>query len=188
PAALKKELKELKPNGVVILNTDEFNDRNLTRAGYAANPLDDVTVASYSVFKVELATLTKRTLEGSGLDAKSQERCKNFFALGMVYWLFSRPLEPTIEYLKKTFARKPELADANIKTLKAGWNFCDITGLFQVRYEVDPATLDPGVYRNIHGNSALAIGLVAAARQAGLPLFLGAYPITPASDVLHQLS
>jgi 2-oxoglutarate ferredoxin oxidoreductase subunit alpha len=132
--------------------------------------------------------MNRRALEGSGLDNKSQERCKNFFALGMVYWLFSRPLDASIEFLKKTFAKKPELAEANIKSLKAGWNFCDITGLFQVRYEVDPATLEPGVYRSIHGNSALAIGLVAAARQAGLPLFLGAYPITPASDVLHQLS
>src|SRR4029079_11818375 len=188
PAALKKELGDLKANGVIIANTDEFNARNLARAGYDANPLEDGSLSKYRVFKFDVTTLTRRTLEGSGLDSKSVERCKNFFALGMVYWLFSRPLEPTIEYLKKTFARKPELADANIKTLKAGWNFCDITGLFQVRYEVDPATLDPGVYRNIHGNSALAIGLVAAARQAGLPLFLGAYPITPASDVLHQLS
>ncbi|MEA2693133.1 MAG: 2-oxoglutarate/2-oxoacid ferredoxin oxidoreductase subunit alpha [Acidobacteriota bacterium] len=188
PAALKKELEDLKPNGVIIVNLDEFNQRNLTKAGYTKNPLEDHSLDKYRVFQAQIGTMNRRALEGSGLDNKSQERCKNFFALGMVYWLFSRPLEPTIEYLKKTFAKKPELADANIKTLKAGWNFCDITGLFQVRYEVDPATLEPGVYRSIHGNSALAIGLVAAARQSGLPLFLGAYPITPASDILHQLS
>ena len=188
PAALKKELEDLKPNGVIIVNLDEFNQRNLTKAGYAANPLEDHSLDKYRVFRAQIGTMNRRALEGSGLDNKSQERCKNFFALGMVYWLFSRPLEPTIEYLKKTFAKKPELADANIKVLKAGWNFCDITGLFQVRYEVDPAPLPAGTYRNIHGNSALAIGLVAAAQQSGRPLFLGAYPITPASDVLHQLS
>ncbi len=188
PAALKKELEDLKPNGVIIVNTDEFNARNLAKAGYALNPLEDHSLDKYRVFQAQIGTMNRRALEGSGLDNKSQERCKNFFALGMVYWLFSRPLDASIDFLKKTFAKKPELAEANIKSLKAGWNFCDITGLFQVRYEVDAAPLEPGIYRSIHGNSALAIGLVAAARQAGLPLFLGAYPITPASDVLHQLS
>ena len=188
PAALRKELGDLRPNGVIIVNTDEFNDRNLTRAGYTGNPLEDGSLAKYRVYKAALATMTRRTLEGSGLDSKSQERCKNFFALGMCYWLFSRPLEPTIAWLNRSFAKKPHLADANVKVLKAGYNFCDITEAFQVRYEIRPAALEPGVYRNIHGNSALAIGLVAASRQAGLPLFLGAYPITPASDVLHELS
>ncbi|HXO20512.1 MAG TPA: 2-oxoacid:acceptor oxidoreductase subunit alpha [Thermoanaerobaculia bacterium] len=188
PAALKKELEDLKPNGVIIANTDEFNARNLARAGYAQNPLEDGSLAKYRVFKVDLGTMTRRTLEGSGLDNKSQERCKNFFALGMVYWLFSRPLEPTVNWLNRNFAKKPQLADANIKVMKAGWNFCDITGLFQVRYEVHPAEMEPGVYRNIHGNSALAMGLIAASRRSGLPLFLGAYPITPASDVLHELA
>jgi 2-oxoglutarate/2-oxoacid ferredoxin oxidoreductase subunit alpha len=188
PAALKKELEDLKPNGVIIVNLDEFNQRNLTKAGYATNPLEDHSLDKYRVFKAQIGTMNRRALEGSGLDNKSQERCKNFFALGMVYWLFSRPLEPTIEYLKRTFARKPEIAEANIKVLKAGWNFCDITGLFQTRYEVDPAALPAGTYRNIHGNSCLAIGLVAAAQQSGRPLFLGAYPITPASDILHELS
>jgi len=188
PAALKKELEDLKPNGVIIVNLDEFNARNLAKAGYATNPLEDHSLDKYRVFQAQIGTMNRRALEGSGLDNKSQERCKNFFALGMVYWLFSRPLDASIDFLKKTFVKKPELAEANIKSLKAGWNFCDITGLFQVRYEVDPATLEPGIYRSIHGNSALAIGLVAAARQSGLPLFLGAYPITPASDILHQLS
>jgi 2-oxoglutarate/2-oxoacid ferredoxin oxidoreductase subunit alpha len=188
PAALKKELGDLKANGVIIVNTDEFNPRNLTRAGYATNPLDDDSLAKYRVFKVDLTTMTRRTLEGSGLDSKAQERCKNFFALGMCYWIFSRPLESTIAWLQKNFAKKPQIAEANIKVLKAGWNFCDITELFQVRYEIQPAALPPGTYRNIMGNPALAMGLVAASQQSGLPLFLGAYPITPASDVLHELS
>jgi 2-oxoglutarate/2-oxoacid ferredoxin oxidoreductase subunit alpha len=188
PAALKKEIEDLKPNGVVIANTDEFNDRNFARAGITSNPLEDGSLAKFRVFKVDLTTMTRRTLEGSGLDTKSMDRCKNFFALGMVYYLFSRPLDNTISWLTKNFAKKPQLAEANIKVLKAGWNFCDITGLFQVRYEVPPAVLEPGKYRNIHGNSALAMGLIAASRRSGLPLFLGAYPITPASDVLHELA
>ncbi len=188
PAALKKEIEDLKPNGVVIANTDEFNDRNFARAGITSNPLEDGSLAKFRVFKVDLTTMTRRTLEGSGLDTKSMDRCKNFFALGMVYYLFSRPLDNTISWLTKNFAKKPHLAEANIKVLKAGWNFCDITGLFQVRYEVAPAELEPGKYRNIQGNSALAMGLIAASRRSGLPLFLGAYPITPASDVLHELA
>jgi 2-oxoglutarate ferredoxin oxidoreductase subunit alpha len=188
PAALKKELRDLKPNGVIIVNTDEFNDRNLARAGIASNPLEDGSLEGYRVFKVELSTLTRRTLEGSGLDTKSVDRSKNMFALGMVYWLFSRPLDNTVEYLNRQFAKKPHLAEANIKVLKAGWNYCDITELFHTRYEVPSAVMAPGLYRNITGNTALALGLIAASRRSGLPLFLGAYPITPASDVLHELS
>jgi len=188
PAALKKELKDLKANGVIIVNTDEFNDRNLARAGYTANPLEDHTLDGYRVFQAALNTMTRRTLEGSGLDSKSMDRCKNMFALGMCYWLFSRPLESTITFLNQQFAKKPHLAEANIKVLKAGWNFCDITELFHTRYEIPAAALEPGLYRNITGNVALALGLIAASRRSGLPLFLGAYPITPASDVLHELS
>ncbi len=188
PAALKKNLPDLQPNGVLIVNTDEFNDRNFARAGYTANPLDDPALERYRVFKADLGTMTKRALEGTGLDAKGMDRCKNFFALGMVYWLFSRPLDATIAWLERSFAKKPQLADANVKALRAGWNFCDITELFHHRYEVQPAPMPPGLYRNIQGNSALAIGLIAASRRSGLPLFLGAYPITPASDVLHELA
>jgi 2-oxoglutarate/2-oxoacid ferredoxin oxidoreductase subunit alpha len=188
PAALKKELRDLKPNGIVIVNTDEFNERNFARAGYASNPLEDGSLSGFRVFQVALTTMTRRTLEGSGLDNKSMDRCKNMFALGMCYWLFSRPMENTIKYLEKQFARKPQIAEANVKVLKAGWNFCDITELFHHRYEVPAATLEPGLYRNITGNTALALGLIAASRRSGLPLFLGAYPITPASDVLHELS
>ncbi|HSG39727.1 MAG TPA: 2-oxoacid:acceptor oxidoreductase subunit alpha, partial [Thermoanaerobaculia bacterium] len=188
PAALKKELKDLKPNGIIIVNTDEFNDRNFARANIASNPLEDGSLASYRVFQAALTTMTRRTLEGSGLDTKSMDRCKNMFALGMCYWLFSRPMDNSIQWLNRQFAKKPHLAEANIAVLKAGWNFCDITELFHDRYEVPAAQMEPGTYRNITGNTALAMGLIAASQQSGLPLFLGAYPITPASDVLHELS
>jgi 2-oxoglutarate ferredoxin oxidoreductase subunit alpha len=188
PAALKKELRDLKANGVIIVNTDEFNDRNFTRAGYTSNPLEDGSLDKYRVFQAALTTMTRRALEGMGLDNKSMDRCKNMFALGMCYWLFSRPMENTIAFLKQQFAKKPNIAEANIKVLKAGWNFCDITELFHTRYEIPAAALEPGLYRNITGNVSLALGLIAASRRSGLPLFLGAYPITPASDVLHELS
>jgi 2-oxoglutarate/2-oxoacid ferredoxin oxidoreductase subunit alpha len=188
PAALKKELRDLKPNGVVIVNTDEFNARNFARAGYAVNPLEDHSLDGFRVFSAALTTMTRRALEGDGLDNKSMDRCKNMFALGMCYWLFSRPMENTIAFLRQQFAKKPKIAEANVKVLKAGWNFCDITELFHTRYEIPAAALEPGLYRNITGNTSLALGLIAASRRSGLPLFLGAYPITPASDVLHELS
>ncbi len=188
PAALSKEIKDLKPNGVVIVNTDEFHERNFKKAGLATNPLEDGSLSGYRVYQAALTTMTRRTLEASGLDAKSVERAKNMFALGMAYWLFSRPLDSTVGWIGNRFKSKPELADANIKVLKAGWNFCNITEAFQVRYEVDKADLEPGLYRNINGNSALSIGLIAASRRSGLPLFLGAYPITPASGVLEELA
>ncbi|HXU34526.1 MAG TPA: 2-oxoacid:acceptor oxidoreductase subunit alpha [Thermoanaerobaculia bacterium] len=188
PAALKKELPDLKANGIVIANTDEFGERNLAKAGYAVNPLEDGSLGGFRVFAVPIATLTKRALEGSGLDNKTAERSKNMFALGMCYWLFSRSMENTAAFLRKQFAKKPDLAEGNVKVLKAGWNYCDITEAFHTRYEIDPAPMEPGLYRNIMGNTALALGLIAASRRSGLPLFLGAYPITPASDVLHELS
>jgi 2-oxoglutarate ferredoxin oxidoreductase subunit alpha len=188
PAALKKELRDLKPNGIIIVNTDEFTPRNFAKAAITSNPLEDGSLESYRVFQAALTTMTRRTLEGTGLDNKSMDRCKNMFALGMCYWLFSRPLDNTIDWLKKQFAKKPNIAEANIAVLKAGWNFCDITELFHHRYEVPAAAMEPGQYRNIMGNSSLAMGLIAASRRSGLPLFLGAYPITPASEVLHELS
>ena len=188
PAALKKSLVDVKANGIIIANTDEFNARNLKKAAYDTNPLEDSSLDGYRVYMAEITAMTRRTLEDSGLDAKTQDRCKNFFALGMVYWMFSRPLENSTEWLRKKFRSRPEIAEANIKVLKAGYNFCDITEVFQVRYEVEPAALEAGVYRNIMGNSAMALGLVAASRRSGLPLFLGSYPITPASDILHELS
>jgi len=188
PAALKKNLRDLKPNGALIVNTDEFSQRNLNKAGYDANPVEDGSLSGFRVFPVELTTLTRRTLEDSELDVKSKDRCKNFFALGMCYWLFNRPLDSTIQWLEKKFARRPEIADANIEVLKAGWNYCDITELFHQRYEVEPAKLEPGTYRSVMGNQSLAAGLIAASYKSGRPLFLGAYPITPASDLLHELA
>ena len=188
PAALKTNLPDLPPGGILILNSNEFTKRNLLKARYDTSPLEDGTLEGYRVFQVELTKLTRTALEDLDLDNRSRDRCKNFFALGMVYWMFSRPLENTIEWLHKKFKRKPLVAEANVKALKAGWNYCDITGAFQVRYEVEPAELAPGTYRNINGNSALALGLVAASRRSGLPLFLGSYPITPASTVLHELA
>jgi len=188
PAALKVNLGDLRPNGILIVNTDEFVERNLKKAGYERSPLEDGSLDAYRLFQVPLATLTRRALEDSGLDAKAVERCKNFFALGMAYWLFSRPIEPTLRFLAKKFGARPEIADANARAMKAGWNFCDITEAFQTRYEVMPAKLAPGIYRNVTGSTALALGLVAASRRSGLPLFQGAYPITPASDLLHELA
>jgi 2-oxoglutarate/2-oxoacid ferredoxin oxidoreductase subunit alpha len=188
PAALKKSLEDLKPNGILIVNTDEFNDRNLKKAGYEVNPLEDGSLDAYRVHPAAITSMTLRALEDSELDGRNRQRCKNFFALGMIYWLFNRPLDRTVEWLHKKFTRRPAIADANEKALRAGFNFCDITQLFQVRYEVEPAKLEPGTYRNVMGNVALGLGLVAASRRSGLPLFLGSYPITPASDILHQLS
>jgi 2-oxoglutarate ferredoxin oxidoreductase subunit alpha len=188
PAALKKELPDLKGSGVLVVNVDDFSERNLTKAGYVTNPLEDGSLSGYRVYPVELTTLTRRTLEGTSLDTKSKDRSKNVFALGMVYWMFSRPLGPTVKWLERKFARKPDLAEANVKVLKAGYYFAETTEVFQVRYEVEAAPLAPGAYRNVLGNTALALGLVAASRRSGLPLFLGAYPITPASSLLHELS
>ncbi len=187
-AALKKSLPDLKANGVLIVNTDEFNARNLKRAGYESNPLEDGSLDGYRLHKVALTTQTRRTLEDSGLDVKTQDRCKNFFALGMIYWLFKRPLDTSVGWLERKFSARPEIAEANIKVMKAGWNLADITEVFQVQFEVEPARLEAGTYRNVMGNPGIGLGLVAASRRSGLPLFLGSYPITPASDILHQLS
>ncbi len=188
PAALKKSIADLKPNGILIANTDEFKPGNLKKAGYEVDPLEDDSLAGYRVHTADITTMTMRALKDSPLDGRAKNRSKNFFALGMVYWLFSRPMDTSIEWLNKKFKNRPEVAEANITAMKAGYNFCDITQIFQTRYEVDPATLPPGTYRNIMGNSAVSLGLVAASRRSGLPLFLGSYPITPASDILHELS
>jgi 2-oxoglutarate ferredoxin oxidoreductase subunit alpha len=188
PAALKKSLADLKPNGIIIANTDEFKAGNLKKAGYEENPLEDGSLEGYRLFTAAITTMTRRALEECDLDSRSKTRSKNMFALGMIYWLFSRPLDSTIGWLERKFAGKPLIAEANVLALKAGYNLADITQMFQVRYEVEPAKLPPGSYRNIMGNSATALGLVAASRRSGLPLFLGSYPITPASDILHELS
>ncbi len=188
PAALKISLPDLRPNGIIIANSDEFNERNLKKAAYESNPLEDGSLEGYRLYTADISTMTRRTLKDSGLESKSRDRCKNFFALGMIYWLYSRPLDNTIDWLNEKFAKRPEIAEANGKVLRAGYNFCDITDAFQVRYEVEPARLEAGTYRNVMGNTAVALGLVAASRRSGLQLFLGSYPITPASDILHELS
>jgi 2-oxoglutarate/2-oxoacid ferredoxin oxidoreductase subunit alpha len=188
PAALKVNIADLKPNGILIVNTTAFRGKNLEYAGYTTNPLEDHSLDAYRVFKVDLTTLTRRALAETSLSQKEIDRCKNFFALGMMYWLYNRPMDATIRFIDKQFAKKPELGAANKLALQGGYSYCAATEVFQTTYEVAPAKLPPGKYRSINGNSALALGLVAASEKTGLPLFLGSYPITPASDILHELS
>ncbi len=188
PAALRVNLADLKPGGALILNTGAFKDTDLKKAGYAVNPLDDGSLERFRLFRVDLSDLTRKALSGTTLNAKQIDRCKNFFALGMMYWLYQRPLDTTYRWIEEKFGAKPTLAEANRLALKAGFAYCEATEVFQTQYEVPAAKLAPGVYRNMSGNSALALGLVAAAKRCGLPLFQGSYPITPASDILHELS
>jgi 2-oxoglutarate/2-oxoacid ferredoxin oxidoreductase subunit alpha len=188
PAALKINLPDLKTDGIIILNVNSFDSKSLRLAGYETNPLEDGTLDGYNVVQVPLSDLTSTALEDSGLSAKEIGRSKNFFALGMMYWLYSRPIEPTQEWIKVKFKNSPELAAANDKALLSGYYFGENTELFTTRYNVKPAKLPKGTYRNISGNEALAIGFITASVKSGLPLFLGSYPITPASDILHELS
>jgi 2-oxoglutarate ferredoxin oxidoreductase subunit alpha len=188
PAALKANLGELRTNGIVIANVDSFKKADLKKAGYEVNPLEDGTLDGYRAFKVELTRLTRKALEQTGLPARVVDRCKNFFALGMMYYLYHRTLDISMKWIEKKFAGKPEIVEANQLALKAGYAYCEANELFQVTYEVPAAKLAPGHYRNINGNHALALGFVAATAKSGLKLFLGSYPITPASDVLHHLS
>jgi len=188
PAALKTNLSDLKKSGTVIINVNSFDSKNLKLAGYETNPLEDGTLEGYNVVSVPLSQLTNTALEDTSLSAKEKTRCKNFFALGMMYWLYSRPFEPTLEWISIKFKNDPDIKAANEKALKAGYYFGETTEVFTTRYEVKPASLAKGTYRNISGNEALALGFVAASVKSGLPLFLGSYPITPASDILHELS
>src|SRR5215469_6845496 len=188
PAALKMNIKDLKQNGILIVNSDSFADADLRKAHQITNPLEDHSLDAFRVFAVALEKLTQAALQELGLDAKSMNRCKNFFALGMAYWLYNRPMDHTYRWLDDKFKSKPLLAEANKRALKAGYSYCEATEAFQVSYEIPPAKLAPGIYRNLSGNQALAMGFVVAAHQAGLQLFLGSYPITPASDILHELS
>ncbi|GAA0826647.1 2-oxoacid:acceptor oxidoreductase subunit alpha [Streptosporangium amethystogenes subsp. fukuiense] len=188
PAALKANLSDLPRGADIIANTDEFTKRNLQKVGYAASPLEDDSLAAWRVHSVPLTSLTVKALEGFSLSKKDAERSKNMFALGLLSWLYHRPTEATIQFLETKFAKKPDIAKANIAAFQAGWNYGETTESFSVSYEVKPAKLAPGVYRNISGNQALAYGLIAASVQSKLPLFLGSYPITPASDILHELS
>jgi 2-oxoglutarate ferredoxin oxidoreductase subunit alpha len=188
PAALKTNLKDLKPDATIIVNTDSFDSKNLRLAHYDSNPLEDDTLKGYNVIGVQITSLTSKALEGVQLTNKEIVRCKNFFALGMMYWLYDRPIENTLNWIKEKFGKRPELVEGNTKALKAGYFFGDTTEIFTTRYHVEPAQLPAGIYRNVSGNEALALGFVAASVRTGLPLFLGSYPITPASDILHELS
>ncbi|MER5348793.1 2-oxoacid:acceptor oxidoreductase subunit alpha [Kitasatospora sp. NPDC002551] len=188
PAALKANLPDLPRGAEIIVNTDEFTKRALAKVGYAADPLGDGSLQGYHLHKVPLTTLTLEALKDSGLARKDAERAKNMFALGLLSWMYHRPTEGTESFLRTKFAKKPQIAEANISAFRAGWNFGETTESFAVSYEVPPAKLPPGRYRNISGNLALSYGLIAAARRSGLPLYLGSYPITPASDILHELS
>src|SRR5438309_1458647 len=188
PAALKANLADLPGGGLLIVDSDEFTPRNLAKVGYAANPLEDGSLSGWQVVSVPLTTLTLESLADSGLGKKLAERSKNMFTLGLLSWMYHRPTEGTIRFLERQFRRKPEIAAANIAAFRAGYNYDETTEAFAVSYEIKPAPMEPGVYRNISGNQALAYGLVAAGQRSGLPLFLGAYPITPASDILHELS
>ena len=188
PAALKMNLADLKTNGILIVNSDDFAESDLRKAQITVSPLEDHSLDGYRLFAVQLTKLTRAALKDVGLDAKSMDRCKNFFALGMCYWLYNRSMEPTLRYLDDKFKNKPQLVTANKLAMQAGYSFCEATEAFQISYEIPPAKLSPGTYRNISGNAALALGFVAASQQAGIPLFLGSYPITPASDILHELS
>jgi 2-oxoglutarate/2-oxoacid ferredoxin oxidoreductase subunit alpha len=188
PAALMANIKDLPRGGDLIVNTDEFTKRNLTKVGYAVSPLEDSSLEQYNVHAVPITSMTVKALEAFDITRKDAERAKNMFALGMLSWLYDRPADGTLAFLKAKFAAKPEIMQANVAAFQAGWNFGETTEAFSVRYEVKPAPLPPGTYRNIVGNTALAYGLVAASQLAGLPLFLGSYPITPASDILHELA
>jgi 2-oxoglutarate ferredoxin oxidoreductase subunit alpha len=188
PAALKVNIADLKANGILIVNSDSFKEGDLRKAQMTSNPLEDHSLDKYRLFSVELERLTRRSLEHLGLDAKSMDRCKNFFALGMCYWLYNRSMEPTVRWVEDKFKNKPLLVEANKLALKGGYSYCEATEAFQTSYEIPPAQLTPGLYRSMSGNQALALGFVTAAQKSGLTLFQGSYPITPASDILHELS
>jgi 2-oxoglutarate/2-oxoacid ferredoxin oxidoreductase subunit alpha len=188
PAALKANLDDVPRGADIIANTDEFTKRNLGKVGYTANPLEDGSLDAYQVHAIPITSVTVKALEDFDITRKDAERAKNMFSLGLLSWLYNRPVEGTMKFLDSKFGSKPEILAANKAAFQAGWNYGETTEAFSVQYEVAPAPLQSGTYRNITGNSALAYGLVAASRRSGLPLFLGSYPITPASDILHELS
>ncbi|ETD33310.1 2-oxoacid:acceptor oxidoreductase subunit alpha [Williamsia sp. D3] len=188
PAALKANIADLRPGATVIVDTHDFTKRNLAKAGYAADPLDDGSLASFNLHAIDLTGLTVASVKDFGLSRKDAARSKNMFALGLLSWMYGRPVEGTLAYIASKFAKAPAIRDANIAAFKAGWNFGETTEAFAVSYEIEPAEVAAGRYRNITGNTALSYGLIAAGHLSGLPVFLGAYPITPASDILHELS
>lgn len=188
PAALRAYLKCLKDGGTIIANSDNFIEKNLKLAGYESNPLEDGSLGRYQCYPVEISKLTQNALSDMNLSPKLVDKTKNFFALGITYWMYNRPIEPTLKWIKEKFSNQPEIIEANTRVLKAGYAYGETTEIFTTRYEVEPAQLPPGKYRSITGNEATAWGLMAAAKKANLELFLGSYPITPASEILHELS
>jgi 2-oxoglutarate ferredoxin oxidoreductase subunit alpha len=188
PAALQKNVRELKTGGIILANSDAFNDANLRKVGYENNPLEDGSLEGYQVFALDMHQHCENATDGLGLSTKDVHRSKNFWALGLLYWLYNRDPEQQVGWIRKKFGKKPVYADANVKVFKAGYNFGDTAELFGETYKVERAPAEKGTYRNIMGNQALVLGMVTAAQKAGLPLVLGSYPITPASDILHLLS
>jgi len=188
PAALKTNLGDLPPGGALIVNTDAFSQANLNKAAYASNPLTDGSLKPYTTFEIPISTLNERSLDGLEMTSKQKDLTKNFFALGIMFWLYERSMTPTIDWIDSKFGARPVVAEANKRALKAGYAFGETTEIFHTHYRVRPAHLDPGTYRNITGNEAAALGFLAASQLSGRPLFYGSYPITPASDILHQLS
>ncbi len=189
-AAMKANLKFLKPGGIIIVNTDGFNKKDLSLAKYGPEdtPIEDARQSGYTIIEIDVTKMTRESLKDSGLSIKDIDRSKNMFVLGVLYWLYSRPMDNTIQFLKKKFSKKPEIAEANIKALNDGFTFAIATEIFSERYSVEAAPITPGRYRNITGNDGVVLGLAAVAKKSGLPVFLGSYPITPASDILHGLS
>ncbi|HET6880138.1 MAG TPA: 2-oxoacid:acceptor oxidoreductase subunit alpha [Pirellulales bacterium] len=189
PAALATNLSDLVPGGILIVNRDAFDDKGMKQAGYQTNPMDDGSLSEYRLFQVDMTKLTRLAVEGCGLGQKESDRCRNFFAMGLVFWLYDRSLDPTLRYIDAKFAKKsPAVADANRKALMAGYNYGETTEAFAAQYRVNRAELPPGTYRNLTGNEATAYGVMTAAKRSNCELFLGSYPITPASDILHELS
>ncbi|MBL8162894.1 MAG: 2-oxoacid:acceptor oxidoreductase subunit alpha [Anaerolineae bacterium] len=189
PAALAANLKDLEPGGTLIINTDNFNQSNLKKAHYTSNPLEDGSLDGYVVHRIPITMLNRKALEGiAGLSSKEIDRCQNFFALGLAFWMYDRPMDTTTQWIDQKFGKKPAIAEANLKAMQAGYFYGDTIESFQTRYRIRPAKLAPGTYRKITGNEAIALGLVTAAQKAGKPLFFGGYPITPASDILHNLA
>jgi 2-oxoglutarate ferredoxin oxidoreductase subunit alpha len=188
PAALKTNVMDLPAGGALIVNSDAFTAQNLSKAGYAANPLQDGSLKQYSLFEIPISTLNERSLDGLDMTSKQKDLTKNFFALGIMFWLYGRDYDGTVRWIDEKFGKRPTVAEANTRALKAGYAFGETTEIFHTHYRVAPAHLAPGTYRNITGNEATALGMLAASKLAKRPLFYGSYPITPASDILHQLS
>ena len=188
PAALKANVGILEKGATLVVNADAFDERSLAKAGYESNPLSDGSLAGFTVYEVPMTSLTQEVCKDAGVKPRDAERSKNFFALGLVSWLYTRPVEPTVDWIEKRFADKPLVLEANARAFRAGYHFGETAELFEATYEVGPAQFPPGEYTQISGNQALAWGLIAASKLSGLPLFLGSYPITPASDILHELS